>query len=407
MTDKQYMARAIELAKLGRGWVNPNPVVGAVIVKDGKIIGEGWHECYKGLHAERNAFAALTESAEGADLYVTLEPCCHYGKTPPCTEAIIDHKIRRVVVGSDDPNPKVAGKGIAQLREAGILVETGVMQEECDRLNPVFFHYITTNTPYVVMKYAMTADGKTATKTGASKWITGEKARMAVQEMRHQYMGIMAGIGTVLADDPMLNVRLEGKKSPIRIICDSRLRIPLDSKICRSAKTYRTIIACGKIEDAAWDGREKEGYVSGNREMYKKPGYASDYESGHDEGERERLKKAEELRALGIEVVSVPDENGRVDLFRLMKYLGSQKIDSVFVEGGGELNDSFLRAGLVNELKVFIAPKVFGGKEAKTPVSGVGAELPDQGTACILEKTSIIGEDLLLEYRVKNKIENG
>lgn len=394
MTDRQYMARAIELAELGRGWVNPNPVVGAVIVKDGKIIGEGWHACYKGLHAERNAFAALTESAEGADLYVTLEPCCHYGKTPPCTEAIIDHKIRRVVVGSNDPNPKVAGKGIAQLREAGILVETGVMREECDRLNPVFFHYITTNTPYVVMKYAMTADGKTATKTGASKWITGEKARMAVQEMRHQYMGIMAGIGTILADDPMLNVRLEGKKSPIRIICDSRLRIPLDSKICRSAKTYRTIIACGKIEDEAWDGKEIEGCVSV-------------HEPGSDAGERERLKKTENLRALGIEVVSVPDENGRVDLFRLMKYLGSQKIDSVFLEGGGELNDSFLRAGLVNELKVFIAPKVFGGKEAKTPVSGVGTELPDQGITCILEKMSVIGEDLLLEYRVKNKTENG
>lgn len=394
MTDRQYMARAIELAELGRGWVNPNPVVGAVIVKDGKIIGEGWHACYKGLHAERNAFAALTESAEGADLYVTLEPCCHYGKTPPCTEAIIDHKIRRVVVGSNDPNPKVAGKGIAQLREAGILVETGVMREECDRLNPVFFHYITTNTPYVVMKYAMTADGKTATKTGASKWITGEKARMAVQEMRHQYMGIMAGIGTILADDPMLNVRLEGKKSPIRIICDSRLRIPLDSKICRSAKTYRTIIACGKIEDEAWDGKEIEGCVSV-------------HEPGSDAGERERLKKTENLRALGIEVVSVPDENGRVDLFRLMKYLGSQKIDSVFLEGGGELNDSFLRAGLVNELKVFIAPKVFGGKEAKTPVSGVGTELPDQGIICILEKMSVIGEDLLLEYRVKNKTENG
>ena len=380
MTDREYMSRAIELAELGRGWVNPNPVVGAVIVKEGRVIGEGWHERYKGLHAERNAFASLTESAEGADLYVTLEPCCHYGKTPPCTEAIIAHKIRRVLIGSDDPNPKVAGKGVIQLREAGILVETGVMKAECDRLNPVFFHYITTNMPYVVMKYAMTADGKIATKTGASKWITGEKARARVQEMRHCYMGIIAGIGTVLADDPMLNVRLEGKKSPIRIICDSRLRIPLDSKICRSAGQYRTMIACGKIEDGELGIEKKKEQDADCKEM---------------------VRKAEKLRAMGIEVVSLPDVQGRVDLLQLMNYLGSQKIDSVFLEGGGELNDSFLRAGLVQELKVFIAPKIFGGKEAKTPVSGVGVELPDQGTAFVLEKTSVIGEDFLLEYRAE------
>ena len=380
MTDREYMSRAIELAELGRGWVNPNPAVGAVIVKEGRVIGEGWHERYKGLHAERNAFASLTESAEGADLYVTLEPCCHYGKTPPCTEAIIAHKIRRVVIGSDDPNPKVAGKGVIQLRDAGILVETGVMKAECDRLNPVFFHYITTNMPYVVMKYAMTADGKIATKTGASKWITGEKARARVQEMRHCYMGIIAGIGTVLADDPMLNVRLEGKKSPIRIICDSRLRIPLDSKICRSAGQYRTMIACGKIEDGDLGIEKKKEQDADCKEM---------------------VRKAEKLRAMGIEVVSLPDVQGRVDLLQLMNYLGSQKIDSVFLEGGGELNDSFLRAGLVQELKVFIAPKIFGGKEAKTPVSGVGVELPDQGTAFVLEKTSVIGEDFLMEYRAE------
>ncbi len=380
MTDREYMSRAIELAELGRGWVNPNPAVGAVIVKEGRVIGEGWHERYKGFHAERNAFASLTESAEGADLYVTLEPCCHYGKTPPCTEAIIAHKIRRVLIGSDDPNPKVAGKGVIQLREAGILVETGVMKAECDRLNPVFFHYITTNMPYVVMKYAMTADGKIATKTGASKWITGEKARARVQEMRHCYMGIIAGIGTVLADDPMLNVRLEGKKSPIRIICDSRLRIPLDSKICRSAGQYRTMIACGKIEDGDLGIEKKKEQDADCKEM---------------------VRKAEKLRAMGIEVVSLPDVQGRVDLLQLMNYLGSQKIDSVFLEGGGELNDSFLRAGLVQELKVFIAPKIFGGKEAKTPVSGVGVELPDQGTAFVLEKTSVIGEDFLLEYRAE------
>ena len=236
------MLRAIQLAKKGEGWTNPNPMVGAVIVKDGQIIGEGYHKKYGELHAERNAIASLTESAEGAVLYVTLEPCCHHGKTPPCTEAILEQKIQKVVIGSRDPNPKVAGKGAQILREAGITVIEDFMREECDQLNPVFFHYITTKMPYVVMKYAMTLDGKIATKTGASKWITGEAARREVQHMRHQYMGIMAGIGTVLADDPMLNVRVEGWRSPVRILCDSKLRIPLDSQIVKSAEKYRTIV---------------------------------------------------------------------------------------------------------------------------------------------------------------------
>lgn len=243
MRDQDYMMRAIELAKQGTGWTNPNPLVGAVIVKEGHIIGEGYHRRYGELHAERNAIAALKEPAEGATMYVTLEPCCHYGKTPPCTEAILENGIRRVVIGSADPNPKVAGKGTKMLREAGVLVEEGFMREECDRLNPIFFHYITTRTPYVVMKYAMTADGKIATKTGASKWITGEPARLEVQRLRHRCMGIMAGIGTVLADDPMLNVRIPEGRSPVRIICDSRLRIPADSRICQTAKEYPTIVA--------------------------------------------------------------------------------------------------------------------------------------------------------------------
>ena len=249
MTDRDYMERAIFLAEKGRGWTNPNPVVGAVIVKNGRIIGEGYHARCGDLHAERNAIASLTEDAEGSTLYVTLEPCCHYGRTPPCTEAILEQKISRVVIGSRDPNPRVAGKGAGILRQAGVRVTEDFMREECDRLNPVFFHYITAGTPYAVMKYAMTADGKICTKTGASRWITGERSRKLVHEMRHNYMGIMAGIGTVLADDPLLNVRLEGKKSPVRIICDSRLRIPSDSRICRTAGEYRTILACGAVTE--------------------------------------------------------------------------------------------------------------------------------------------------------------
>lgn len=358
MTDRDYMMRAIELAKKGAGWTNPNPMVGAVIVKNGKIIGEGYHEKCGELHAERNAIASLKESAEGATLYVTLEPCCHHGKTPPCTNAILENKIARVVIGSRDPNPKVAGKGAAILCNAGIRVEEDFMREECDKLNPVFFHYITTGTPYVVMKYAMTADGKIATKTGASKWITGEAAREEVHNMRHLYMGIMAGIGTVIADDPLLNVRIEGKKSPVRIICDSHLRIPLNSQICKTAGQYKTIIACG-------------------------------------EGSSEKIKK---LTDLGIRVVQLPDEQGKVDLQKLMNYLGSQGIDSILLEGGGTLNDSAARAGIVKKIMVFVAPKLFGGEKSKTPVAGEGVELTSDAVMLNLIGVRQIGEDLLLEY---------
>lgn len=370
MPERKYMERAIYLAQKGRGWVNPNPMAGAVIVKDGRIIGEGFHARCGEPHAERNAIAALTESAQGAVMYVTLEPCCHYGRTPPCTQAILEQKIAKVIIGSRDPNPKVAGKGVKMLREAGVAVEEDFMREECDRLNPIFFHYITTQTPYVVMKYAMTADGKIATRTGASRWITGEKARNLVQETRHNYMGIMAGIGTVLTDDPMLTVRLEGKRSPTRIICDTSLKIPLNSRICQTAKQYKTILACGMKKESA-------------------------------------REKAAHLEALGIEVVSLPDSSGKVDLKMLMKHLGSQGIDSILLEGGGELNDSALRAGIVKEVKVFIAPKIFGGAGAKSPVAGIGVENPKQSARLELENLSVIGEDVLIEYRVKDDVWSG
>ena len=365
MTDQNYMLQAIQLAKQGEGWTNPNPMVGAVIVKNGRIIGKGYHKKCGELHAERNAIASLTESAEGATIYVTLEPCCHYGKTPPCTEAIIEQKIKRVVIGSRDPNPKVSGKGIKMLQEAGIEVIEDFMREECDRLNPVFFHYITTKTPYVVMKYAMTLDGKIATKTGASKWITGEAARAEVQHMRHRYMGIMAGIGTVLADDPMLNVRVEGWKSPIRILCDSGLRIPLDGQIVKSAGKYRTIVA-----------------------------YA---DSENTEAKRKRLHE------MGVETICCPDENNQVDLKRLMKYLGEEGIDSILLEGGGTLNDSALRAGIVQEVQAFIAPKLFGGMNSKTPVEGIGVRFPSEAVKLKCTDICQIGEDIRIKCQVCDK----
>ena len=365
MTDQNYMLQAIQLAKQGEGWTNPNPMVGAVIVKNGRIIGKGYHKKCGELHAERNAIASLTESAEGATIYVTLEPCCHYGKTPPCTEAIIEQKIKRVVIGSRDPNPKVSGKGIKMLQEAGIEVIEDFMREECDRLNPVFFHYITTKTPYVVMKYAMTLDGKIATKTGASKWITGEAARAEVQHMRHRYMGIMAGIGTVIADDPMLNVRVEGWKSPIRILCDSGLRIPLDGQIVKSAGKYRTIVA-----------------------------YA---DSKNTEAKRKKLHE------MGVETIWCPDENNQVDLKKLMRYLGEEGIDSILLEGGGTLNDSALRAGIVQEVQAFIAPKLFGGMNSKTPVEGIGVRFPSEAVKLKCTDICQIGEDIRITCQVCGK----
>ena len=363
--DIQYMKRAIELAKKGIGNVHPNPLVGAVIVKNGKIISEDYHHKCGEFHAERNAIMKCSESMKGAEMYVTLEPCCHYGKTPPCTEAIIEQKIKRVVIGSRDPNPKVSGKGIKMLQEAGIEVIEDFMREECDRLNPVFFHYITTKTPYVVMKYAMTLDGKIATKTGASKWITGEAARAEVQHMRHRYMGIMAGIGTVLADDPMLNVRVEGWKSPIRILCDSGLRIPLDGQIVKSAGKYRTIVA-----------------------------YA---DSENTEAKRKRLHE------MGVETICCPDENNQVDLKKLMKYLGEEGIDSILLEGGGTLNDSALRAGIVQEVQAFIAPKLFGGMNSKTPVEGIGVRFPSEAVKLKCTDICQIGEDIRITCQVCGK----
>ena len=367
MTDQEYMLRAIQLAKKGEGWTNPNPMVGAVIVKDGRIIGEGYHKKCGELHAERNAIASLTESAEGATIYVTLEPCCHYGKTPPCTEAIIEQKIKKVVIGSRDPNPKVAGKGAQILRESGITVVQDFMREECDRLNPVFFHYITTKTPYVVMKYAMTLDGKIATKTGASKWITGEPARQEVQHMRHRYMGIMAGIGTVLADDPMLTCRLKGTENganPVRIICDSTLRTPLESQIVRSAKEIPTILATCNRQEAM-----HMPYIEA-----------------------------------GCKILVTPEKDGHVDLSDLMRQLGQLGIDSVILEGGGTLNWSALQAGIVQKVQAYVASKLFGGTEAKTPVEGQGFHTPADAVELTRTKITALGSDWLIEgYPVENR----
>ena len=361
MNDEYYMKRALELAEKGRGWTNPNPMVGAVIVKEDRIIGEGYHERYGQLHAERNALKNCTEDPEGATIYVTLEPCCHHGKTPPCTDAIIESGITKVVVGMLDVNPIVAGNGVRILEEHGIEVVTGVLEDECRKLNKIFIKYMTEKLPYVVMKYAMTSDGKIATVTGESKWITGPESRENVHRTRHALMGIMAGVGTVIADDPMLDCRLEeGGRNPIRIICDSNLRTPLDSKIVSSAKEIETMIATVSNDEAA-------------------------------------IKEFEER---GCKVIRTNAPDGKVDLYDLMQKLGAEGIDSVLLEGGAELNFSALKAGIVDEVHTYIAPKIFGGN-AKTPVAGEGIGSIDD--AVMLKPVNItkFDDDIFVESEVK------
>ena len=378
MPEEKYMRRAIELAKKGSGHVNPNPLVGAVIVRDGEIIGEGYHECYGQLHAERNAIANAKKrgiSLEGSTIYVTLEPCCHYGKTPPCTEAIIEEKIARVVVGSDDPNPLVSGKGFQMLREKGIEVIPHFLKEECDAMNHVFFHYIRTGTPYVAMKYAMTMDGKIACYTGDSKWVTGEESRAHVQTLRNHYKGIMAGIGTVLADDPMLNCRIEGGRDPIRIIADSHLRIPIDSQLVRTAGQQPLIVAC--LPDA---DEEKAAQL--------------------------QEKGVEVLRIPGVTTADITEEQKEViSLPVLMKELGARKIDGILLEGGGQLNESALQAGIVDRIYCYIAPKIFGGAQAKTPVEGQG--LTRAADAWQFNRIGMqeFGQDILLEYEKAQELQ--
>ena len=355
------MREALGLAKKGMGFVNPNPMVGAVIVKDGRIIGKGFHEKYGTLHAERNAFADCSEDCEGASIYVTLEPCCHYGKTPPCTEAIIEHKIRRVIIGSSDPNPLVAGKGVQILREHRIEVTEGVLKDECDELNEIFMHYITEKTPFVTMKYAMTMDGKIAAYTGESKWITGDESRHNVQLDRLKHSAIMVGVGTVLADDPMLTCRLENGRNPIRIICDTHLRTPLDCNIVRTAKEIPTIIAACSQD----------------------------------------FSKISEYEARGCKIIITEEADGHVNLRQLMRILAEdEKIDSVLLEGGGELNWSALESGIVSKVQTYIAPKIFGGAVAKSPVSGIGVPSPSKAFMLTDSRVTKIGEDFLIESRV-------
>lgn len=362
------MKRAIEISKKGIGYTNPNPLVGAVIVKKNKIIGEGYHEVYGGSHAEVNAFKNVTEDVKGATMYVSLEPCSHYGKTPPCANTIVEQGISKVVIGMMDPNPMVAGKGIEILRNNGILVEVGVLEEEIRKLNEIFLKYIISKRPFCILKTAMTLDGKIATVTGESKWITNEKSRAYVHQVRQQVSAIMVGINTVLIDDPSLTTRLVGKKGmdPVRVIVDSKGRIPLNAKVLNINSNAITIVATtAKI----------------------KP---------------QKIKALEEK---GAKVIVVSSREGRVDLAQLIKYLGEMGIDSILLEGGATLNFSALEQGIVDKVIAFIAPKIFGGDIAKTPVGGQGKVKVNQAFTLRDITSSMMNNDIMIEGYIRKEVE--
>jgi riboflavin biosynthesis protein ribD len=358
--DETYMRLAIDLAKRGIGKTSPNPIVGAVIVKDNQIIAKGWHEKYGQAHAEVNALSNCQVSPKGATMYVTLEPCCHWGKQPPCTSKIIESGVSHVVIGSSDPNPQVSGKGVEILKNNGIKVTESVLKRECDELNTVFFHYIKNNIPYVILKYAMTADGKIATYTGASKWITGKKAREQVHRDRNRYSAIMVGVGTVIEDNPMLNCRIEDGNNPLRIICDTNLRTPLNSNVVKTAGEIPTIIATASKDYERW----------------------------------------KEYEAQACSLLKISNEGDAINLADLMKALGQMKIDSVIVEGGAQLNWSILKASLMNKIQVYVGAKLFGGVNSKTPISGEGIALPNQSVKMKLSSIRQFDDDCLLEYEV-------
>jgi diaminohydroxyphosphoribosylaminopyrimidine deaminase / 5-amino-6-(5-phosphoribosylamino)uracil reductase len=353
------MALALKLAAKGTGSTSPNPMVGAVVVKDGHIVGQGYHHRYGQPHAEVEALRQAGLQARGATLYVTLEPCNHHGKTPPCTAAVLAAGIYRVVIANADPNPRVTGGGADFLRSQGLIVDQGLLAEAGQKLNECFFKATTTGLPFVIAKAAASLDGKIATRTNDSHWITSDKARIWGHRLRHQVDAILVGVGTVLADDPQLTTRLplgQGK-DPIRIVLDSRLRLPLSAQVLTRKSAAATWIAC---TDAA------------------------------------PPEKVAALQALGAEIILAPTRDHRVDLAALLPLLSERRIQSLLVEGGAEVHGSFFEAGLVDKFHLFLAPKFIGGRQAPGILGGQGidrlAEAPQARDLSIHH----LGPDLLI-----------
>lgn len=394
--DAAMMRRALDLAARAAGRTNPNPLVGAVIVRDGRVIGEGYHACYGEAHAERRALvdcARRGEDPRGATVYVTLEPCSHHGHQPPCADALVEAGVARVVVGSRDPNPLVAGRGVARLRAAGVRVDCDVLRAECDAINQVFFHYITTRTPYVVAKWAMTADGRIACASGDSRWVTGPAARTDAHALRNRLAAVMVGAGTVAADDPALTCRVAGGRNPLRVVCDTGLSLAPDSCLVRTLDQAPLLVACSQVR------------------LESDPSVA---------------EKAARLRELGVEILPLPETSevatphataagspagavaacsvpastaGRVDLHALMVELGRRDVDSVLLEGGARLHAAAFAAGVVNEVVAYLAPKVVGGVGAPGPVAGEGAALMADALPLGAPHVSACGDDVRICWR--------
>lgn len=359
--DRWHMARALELAQRGQGSVEPNPMVGCIVARGAETIGEGWHRRFGGAHAEIGALAVAGPRAAGATMYVTLEPCCHHGKTPPCTDALIAARIARIVLAMRDPFPAVAGGGIDKLRAAGIAVDVGVMEHEAREINAPYLKLLSTGRPWVIAKWAMSLDGKIATRTLDSRWISGSQSREVAHRLRGRVDAVMVGHGTALADDPLLTARPPGARVPTRIVLDSRGQLSSGSKLVQTLEDAPVLVACGSEAS---------------------------------------LSEVARLESLGCQVLVCPGPNGHVDLNDLLAELGRRRMTNVLVEGGGQVLGSFFDAGLVDEVHVFIAPKLVGGSQAPGPLGGQGIARIAQSLDLSALQVESLGADVYLHGRL-------
>ena len=374
--DKKYMRMAIELAKKGEGAVNPNPLVGAVVVKDGKVVGKGYHRFFGGPHAEVYALEEAGKEACGATIYVTLEPCSHYGKTPPCAKKIIDMGIKKCFVGSSDPNPQVAGKGVAMLKKAGIEVVESVLKDECDKLNQVFFKYIKTKIPYLFLKCAITLDGKIATKTGNSKWITNEIAREKVQFYRNKFMGIMVGINTVVLDNPSLTARIQNGVNPFRVVVDPHLKIDENCKVVKNNEDEKTVIITS----------QKNQFVENSENINDK-----DFE----------IKMKQKRLSQNNKVKFIFFDKEKFSFKEMLEEIGKMGIDSVLLEGGESLISLAFKEEVIDAGEIFVANKILGDKNAKPFISGFSKDKMEEAILLNNVKNNIYGENIGMEFYLK------